>query len=109
MSNEFEINEEMKVMDDEQVCDMESLESSGNGVNGGLVVLGLGALAAAGFAVYKKLKPEDENVKAEKKRLKDEKAAEKLRKKGYVVYKADEVEVREVDVDDSDIIEETEE
>lgn len=79
-------------------------ETSDNGVSGGLVVLAVGALAAAGYAVYKKLKPEDENAKAEKKRLKDEKAAEKLRKKGYLVYKADEVEVREVeDVDDSDI------
>lgn len=85
-------------------------ETSDNGISGGLVVFAAGVLAAVGYGVYKKLKPEDENAKAEKKRLKDEKAAEKLRKKGYLVYKADEVEVREYeDADGFEDIDEAEE
>ena len=87
------------VQDIDTVEDYELEESSGGGLGklliGGLV-LGAGAVGAF---VYKKVQPKLE-----------EKKVERLRKKGYVIYKEEEVEaVVQVDVDDVEEAESVEE
>lgn len=83
--------------EDVTVYEMEP-ETSGGGLVKILAVVGLG-VAAAGAALWHKNKDKIE-----------EKNIEKLRKKGYLVYKADEVEVREVeDADGFEDVDETEE
>lgn len=85
------VNEELMVQDNTDIVeDYELEECSGGGLGklliGGLV-LGAGAIGAF---VYKKVQPKLE-----------ERKIEKLKKKGYVIYKAEEVEaIVQVDVDD---------
>lgn len=81
-----ELNEK-KVMDDH-----EESENSGGVI--GKIVFGLGVAAAAGLAAFAYNKPKRE-----------ERTIEKLRKKGYVIYKDDECEVREVEEDDFEDVE----
>lgn len=79
-------------IEDVTVYEMEP-ETSGGGLVKILAVVGLG-VAAAGAALWHKNKDKIE-----------EKNIEKLRKKGYLVYKADEVE----DADGFEDVDETEE
>lgn len=102
MSEELKNIEEMETENNEvTVYDLEPTESS-SGISGGLVVGGIALLAAGGYALYRKFKPADEEAKAEKKRLKNEKKIKELEKDGYVVYRADEVEVTEIEDADSE-------
>lgn len=105
----IEMEDEMETENNEvTVYNMEPYESS-NGISGGLVVGGLALFAAGCYALYKKFKPSDDETKAEKKRLKNEKKIKELEKDGYVVYRADEVEVEDFEDDVEDDLEETEE
>lgn len=90
LTNENELQEIEAMEDYESEC-------SGGGL-GKLLGAGLIAgIAAAGVVVYKKFQPKLEARKIEK-----------LRKKGYVIYKEDECEVRELEVEE-DVQEESEE
>lgn len=85
----MEEKKELEVMELEtetSVDDAEEYTESGKGK----LLVGLGALAVAGIAAV-----------AYKGRGKlEERRIEKLRKKGYVIYKEDEVEVRDAEDDD---------
>lgn len=90
------LTNENELQEIEATEDYES-ERSGGGFG---KLLGAGLIAgivAAGVVAYKKVQPKLESRKVEK-----------LRKKGYVIYKEDECEVRELEVEE-DVQEESEE
>lgn len=91
--------EEKNLTNDNELQEIEATdydydEYTGGGL--GKIVLAVGALgvAAVGGLIYKN----KDKFEARK--------VEKLRKKGYVVYKADECEVREVELEDEAEVEE---
>ncbi len=93
--NEILVNDELN--NEIEAADYEDYETSGRGSKLLVGALIAGVAGVAAFA-YKKNK-----TKLEERRI------EKLRKKGYVIYREDEVaEVREVEEDDVDVVEETE-
>ena len=83
-------NEELNEV--ESGMDYEVTDDAGSGI--GKLIIGAGVVAMAGLAAF-----------AYKNRAKyEEKKIERLRKKGYVIYKEDECEVR--DIDEADFVEE---
>lgn len=84
MENEIMVNEELNMETDLEYVDLDN-RRSGNGLK--LAVgLGLGAAVVGGLAYKFKGKLEERKI-------------ERLRKKGYVIFKEDECEVREVEED----------
>ena len=82
--------------------------SGGFGTKAVVVTVVAGVLGYVGSKIAKKLKPKFEEAKAAKKAKKNEKDAERLRNDGYVVFREEDCEVREVE-EYEEVVETTEE
>ena len=105
MENNELMTTEMEQENDVMVYDLPE-EEVGNGGIGAKVAVGAVALGVAVFVgkqVANKYKSKFEKAKAARKAKKNEKAAEKLRNDGYVVFREEDCEVREVEVDEEEV------
>ena len=94
-NNELMVTEELN--EEIGTIDYEETECSGDGVGklvAGLLVVGVAAVGGLAYAFRDKL---------------EERKINRLRKKGYVIFKEDECEVREVEEDEDVELETTEE